>query len=50
VPGTPAIVVNGRYLTAPSMILKPDNTIDYDRFFKVLDQLIAMARKNSGGK
>ncbi len=45
VSGTPAIAVNGRYITAPSMILRSDNTIDYDRFFKVLDQLIALARK-----
>jgi len=48
--GTPAVVVNGRYLTAPSMTLKPDNSIDYDRFFKVLDQLIAMARKAPAAK
>ena len=50
VPGTPAIVVNGRYLTAPSMVLKSENTIDYERFFKVVDQLVATARKNPGGK
>jgi thiol:disulfide interchange protein DsbA len=50
VPGTPAIIVNGRYLTAPSMTLKSENTIDYERFFKVLDQLIAMSRKNAVGK
>lgn len=50
IPGTPAIVVDGRYLTAPSMTLKGDKNIDYDRFFQVLDQVIAMARKNHGGK
>lgn len=48
--GTPAIAVNGRYLTAPSMILKPDNSIDYERFFKVLDQLIVLARKTPAAK
>ena len=49
IPGTPAIVIDGRYLTAPSMIVKPDSkTIDYDRFFKVVDQVIAMARKEKG--
>jgi protein dithiol oxidoreductase (disulfide-forming) len=46
VPGTPAIVVHGRYLTAPSMVLRADKTIDYDRYFKVLDEVIALARKN----
>jgi thiol:disulfide interchange protein DsbA len=48
--GTPTLVVDGRYLTAPSMTLRPDNTIDYDRFWQVVDQLVAMARKNRGGK
>lgn len=50
VPGTPALVVNGRFLSAPSMTLKSDNSIDYDRFFKVLDQLIATARKSPVAK
>lgn len=48
--GTPTLVIDGRYLTAPSMTLKPDGTIDYDRFFRVVDDLIAMARKNHGRK
>lgn len=48
--GTPAIVVDGRYLTAPSMILGPDNSIDYPRYFQVLDHVIALARKNRSGK
>jgi thiol:disulfide interchange protein DsbA len=50
IPGTPAIVIDGRYLTAPSMILKADNTIDYDRYFKVVDQVIALARANRPAK
>ena len=50
IPGTPALVVDGRYLTAPSMTLKPDRNIDYDRFFQVLDQLIATARKSHAKK
>ena len=50
IPGTPAVVVDGRYLTAPSMTLKADRTVDYDRFFQVVDGLIAEARKNKGGK
>jgi thiol:disulfide interchange protein DsbA len=41
---TPAVVVNGRYLTGPSMV-GTGNAVDYDRFFKVLDQLIATSRK-----
>ncbi|HET7159025.1 MAG TPA: DsbA family protein, partial [Burkholderiales bacterium] len=46
---TPAIVVNGRYLTGPSMT-SSGNTVDYDRFFNVLDQLIATARKDIRSK
>lgn len=50
IPGTPALVVDGRYLTAPSMTLNPDNSINYERFFRVVDELVALARKNRGGK
>ena len=49
--GTPAIVVDGKYLVAPSMILKPDKKgIDYERYFQVLDQVIARARKERAGR
>jgi protein dithiol oxidoreductase (disulfide-forming) len=44
---TPALVVNGRFLTGPSMT-STGNTVDFDRFFRVVDQLIATSRK--GGK
>ncbi len=50
VSGTPAMVVNGKYLTGPSMTLNPDNSINYERFFQVIDQLIAQSRKDLGGK
>jgi thiol:disulfide interchange protein DsbA len=50
IPGTPALVVDGKYLTAPSLTLNPDHTINYDRFFRVLDDVIALARKTRGSK
>ncbi|MCW5605615.1 MAG: thiol:disulfide interchange protein DsbA/DsbL [Burkholderiales bacterium] len=50
IPGTPAITVDGRYLTAPSMVLNADQSINYERYFQVLDQVIALARKNRAGK
>ncbi len=50
IPGTPALTVDGKYLIAPSMTLKADKTIDYDRYFQVVDQTIAMARKERAGK
>ena len=48
--GTPTITVDGKYLVAPSMTLKPNRDVDYEKFFQVLDQVIAMARKERGGK
>ena len=50
IPGTPALTVDGKYLIAPSMILKSDRTVDYERYFQVIDQVIAMARKERAGK
>jgi thiol:disulfide interchange protein DsbA len=49
VPFTPALVVDGRFLTGPSMT-SPGNSVDYDRFFKVLDQMVAGVAKKTGGK
>jgi thiol:disulfide interchange protein DsbA len=46
---TPAVVIDGRFLTAPSMTAS-GNSIDYERFFKVVDQLIATARKDHPAK
>ena len=48
--GTPTITVDGKYLVAPSMTLKPNRDVDYEKFFQVLDLVIAMARKERGGK
>jgi thiol:disulfide interchange protein DsbA len=45
IPGTPSFTVEGKYLTGPAMTLNPDRTINYDRFFQVLDQLIEMAHQ-----
>ena len=43
VSSTPTLVVDGKYLTTPSMV-------GYERFFQVLDQVIAMARKERAAK
>ena len=48
--GTPTITVDGKYLVAPSMTLKPNRDVDYEKFYQVLDQVITMARKERGGK
>jgi thiol:disulfide interchange protein DsbA len=51
VSGTPTLAVDGKFLVSPSMTLKADHsTVDYDKFYQVLDQVIAMARKERAGK
>lgn len=50
VSGTPSVAIDGRYLIAPSMVPMKANAVDYERFFKNVDQLIAMARANRKGK
>lgn len=50
VSGTPSIAIDGRYLIAPGMVPTKANAVDYERFFKNVDQLIAMARANRKGK
>ena len=49
-PGTPALAIDGRYLTSPSNFLNADGSVNYDRFFRVVDHLIAQARKDRAGK
>jgi thiol:disulfide interchange protein DsbA len=50
VPGTPALAVDGKYLTSPSNFPSADGSVNYDRFFQVVDQLIAQARRERAGK
>ena len=47
---TPTVVVDGKYLTQPSLILNADKSVDYDRYFRVLDQVIALARRERAKK
>ena len=45
IPGTPYLVVNGKYLTGPAMTLRADGQgIDPQRFVVVLNSLIEMSR------
>ena len=50
VPGTPAMAIDGKYLISPSNFSNPDNSVNYERFFRAVDQLIAQARKDRAGK
>lgn len=44
---TPAIAVNGKYFTGPSMVTGTGGGVDLQRFFGVVDQLIIMERKRA---
>ena len=44
---TPALAVNGKYYTGPSMVTGPGGGVDMLRFFGVVDQLIGMERKRA---
>jgi len=48
--GTPSIVVAGRFLTGPSMTLNADQSINYQRFGQVLNELVSMARKSPAAR
>jgi thiol:disulfide interchange protein DsbA len=44
VPGTPYLVIGGRYLTGPGMTLGADGNVDQKRFVQVLNELVDMGR------
>jgi len=45
IPGTPYLIVNGKYLTGPGMVMRPDGRgVDSQRFAFVLNTLIDMER------
>jgi len=48
--GTPAVVIDGKFIISPGMTLKPDNSVNYELFFRRVEQLIEMARRSRGGK
>jgi protein dithiol oxidoreductase (disulfide-forming) len=50
VTGTPSLAIDGRYVTAPHMVASKSDGVDYDQFFKTVDELIAMARAGRKGK
>lgn len=50
IPGTPAIVIDGRYITAPHLGLGRGDTLSYGRYFQIVDYVIDLARKSRAGK
>jgi len=44
IPGTPYLIVGGRYLTGPSMIVRADGNVDHSRLMQVLNELIDLSQ------
>jgi thiol:disulfide interchange protein DsbA len=44
IPGTPYLIIGGRYLTGPSMSVRADGTVDHDRLKQVLNELIELSQ------
>lgn len=44
IPGTPYLVIGGRYLTGPSMTVGVNGEVDHARLAQVLNELIEMSR------
>jgi len=44
IPGTPYLIIGGRYLTGPSMSLRADGNVDHNRLMQVLNELIDLSQ------
>jgi thiol:disulfide interchange protein DsbA len=44
IPGTPYLIIGGRYLTGPSMSVRGDGTVDHNRLMQVLNELIDLSQ------
>ena len=44
IPGTPYLIIGGRYLTGPSMSVRADGNVDQNRLMQVLNELIDLSQ------
>lgn len=44
IPGTPYLIIGGRYLTGPSMSVRADGNVDHNRLMQVLNELVALSQ------
>lgn len=44
IPGTPYLIIGGRYLTGPSMSVRADGNVDHNRLMQVLNELIDLSQ------
>ncbi len=43
IPGTPYLIIGGRFMTGPSMTVSADGNVDHNRLMQVLNELIDMS-------
>ena len=48
IPGTPYLIIGGRYMTGPSMAVGANNAVDHNRLGQIINELIEMSQ--SGAK
>ena len=48
IPGTPYLIIGGRYMTGPSMAVGSNNAVDHNRLGQIINELIEMSQ--SGAK
>jgi len=44
IPGTPYLIIGGRYMTGPSMSVRADGNVDHSRLMQVLNELIDLSQ------
>ncbi len=47
IPGTPYVIIGGRYLTGPSMSVGADGGVDHNRLMQILNELVEMRQSGA---
>jgi thiol:disulfide interchange protein DsbA len=47
IPGTPYLIIGGRYMTGPSMSVGADGNVDHNRLMQVLNELVDMRQSGA---
>lgn len=47
IPGTPYLIIGGRYMTGPSMSVRADGNVDHARLMQILNELIDMSQSGA---
>lgn len=47
IPGTPYLIIGGRYMTGPSMSVSADGNVDHARLMQILNELVDMSQSGA---